>query len=57
MRLKKPNEVEETREQLKLDMKMELMNDLKKSIEESNETSDLIGHIKTLKTGIYETDR
>ena len=33
---------------MKLDMKMELINDLKKFVEESIKTSDLIGIIETM---------
>lgn len=42
------NHLKENNEQMKLDMKMELINDLKKFVEESIKTSDLIGIIETM---------
>lgn len=42
------NHLKENNEQMKLDMKTELINDLKKFVEESIKTSDLIGTIETM---------
>ena len=42
------NQLEETKDQIKLDMKTELMNNLKECIKKSIKTSDLIGKIETL---------
>ena len=42
------NQLEETKDQIKLDMKTELMNNLKECIKQSIKTSDLIGKMETL---------
>ena len=42
------NHLKENNEQMKLDMKTELIKDLKKFVEESIKTSDLIGIIETM---------